>query len=152
MMPRLIASLSVVALSGVLACGSSPSADQGTEAQLRASVAAHDSAWQAKDSVGVAQWLAPEYVYVTSTGDLSSREQSLEFLADPTYRLTQVVRSDISITIAGPVARVTSRWEGRGKYEGRPVLDDQTCGQTWVWREGRWQLFTEHCVKRPEPD
>jgi ketosteroid isomerase-like protein len=151
-MPSLIASFSVVVLSGALACGSSRSADHGTEAQLRASVAAYDSAWQAKDSAGVAQWLAAEYVYVTSTGDLSSRAQSLELLSDPTYHLVQAVRSEIDITIAGPVARLTSRWEGRGEYQDRPVIDDQTCGQTWVWRDGRWQLFTEHCVNRPEPD
>jgi ketosteroid isomerase-like protein len=150
-MPSLIAGVSVVVLSGTLACGS-PSADPGTEAQLRASVAAYDSAWQAKDSAGVAERLAAEYVYVTSTGDLSSRAQSLEFLSDPTYHLARAVRSDIDMTIAGPVARVTSRWQGRGEYQDRPVIDDQTCGQTWLWREGRWQLFTEHCVNRPEPD
>lgn len=89
---------------------------------------------------------------MTSTGDVSTREQSLEFLADPTYRLSQAVRSDVEITIAGPVARVTSRWEGRGEYQGEPVIDDQTCGQTWLWRDGRWELFTEHCVNRPGPD
>ena len=49
------------------------------------------------------------------------------------------------------MASVTSRWEGRGEYQGRPVLDDQTCGQTWLWRMGPWQMFTEHCVNRPEP-
>ena len=142
----------VAAFIGTLACGSSPSADQGTEAHLRASVASYDSAWQVKDSARVAQLLASDYMYVTSTGDLSSRAQTLEFLSDPTYHLTQVIRSDIGMTIAGPVARVTSRGEGRGEYQGRPVLDDQTCGQTWVWRDGRWQLFTEHCVNRPKPD
>jgi ketosteroid isomerase-like protein len=149
-MPRSIASAYVAALAGALACGS-PSADPGTEAQLRAAVAAYDSAWQAKDSAGVAEWLAPEYVYVTSTGDLSPRARTLEFLADPTYHLIRSVRSDVEITIAGPVARLTSRWQGRGEYQDRPVIDDQTCGQTWLWREGRWQLFTEHCVNRPGP-
>jgi hypothetical protein len=151
MSPGRIAGVSVAALSGALACGS-PSADPGTEAQLRAAVAAYDSTWQAKDSEGVAERMAAEYVYVTSTGDVSTREQSLEFLADPTYRLSQAVRSDVEITIAGPVARVTSRWEGRGEYQGEPVIDDQTCGQTWLWRDGRWELFTEHCVNRPGPD
>ena len=151
MTPGRIACLSAMTL-GALACGPSPSADQGTEADLRAAVAAYDSALQAKDSEGVAERMAPEYVYVTSTGDLSSRTQSLEFLSDPTYRLAQAVRSDVEVTIAGPVARVISRWEGRGEYQGEPVIDDQTCGQTWLWREGRWQLFTEHCVNRPPPD
>ncbi len=143
-----------MAVSGILACSShsAPSDSQGTEDQLRASVAAYDSAWQAKDSGRVAPLLASDYLYVTSTGDLTSRARTLEFLMDPTYHLTEVVRSDIRVTISGPVARVTSRWEGRGEYQGRPVLDDQRCGQTWVWRDDRWLLFTEYCVNRPRPD
>lgn len=147
----LVVSLPVVALSGTLACSShsAPSAHQATEGHLRASVAAYDSAWQAKDSVRVASLLASDYTYLTSTGDLTSRAKTLEFLTDPTYHLTQVVRSDIRVAIAGPVARVTSRWEGRGEYQGRSVLDDQTCGQTWVWRDDRWLLFTEYCVIGP---
>lgn len=151
---RLIAGIPLLALCGTLACGShsAPSENRGTAAQLRASVAAYDSAWQARDSARVSPFLAPDYTYMTSTGGLSSRAQTLEFLMDPTYRLAQVVRSDMDITIDGPVARVTSRWEGRGEYQGRPVLDDQTCGQTWVWRDDAWQLFTEHCVNRAEPD
>lgn len=143
-----------LALSGLLACGSdsAPSSDRADEAHLRVAVAAYDSAWQAKDSARVAPLLSSDYIYFTSTGGLTSRARTLEFLMDPTYHLIQVARSEIGIAIAGPVARVTSRWEGRGEYQGRPVLDDQTCGQTWVWRDGRWQLFTEHCVNRPEPD
>lgn len=148
---RSIAGIPVVALGGMLAC-TGASEPQGTEAQLRAAVAAYDAAWQAKDSAGVSPILAPEYAYLTSTGGVSSRTRTLEFLADPTYRLTYVERSDIDVTVAGPVARVTSRWQGEGEYQGQPVLDDQTCGQTWLWRDSRWQLFTEHCVNRPGTD
>lgn len=142
--------LPVLAL-GATACSSSPdpAPDRGSEADLRASIAAYDSAWQGKDSARVAYLMASDYLYVSSTGQLSPRGQSLEFLLDPTYRLNHVARSEIEIAVAGPVARVTSRWQGEGEFKGRPVLDDQTCGQTWAWREGRWQLFTEYCVNRP---
>lgn len=139
-----------VALGVSLACGPSPGtpADRGSEADLRASIAAYDSAWQARDSARVDSLLASDYLYVSSTGQLSPRTQTLEFLLDPTYRLRHLERSELDITAADAVARVTGRWQGRGEYQGRPVLDDQTCGQIWVWREGRWQLFTEHCVNR----
>ncbi|HKY61370.1 MAG TPA: nuclear transport factor 2 family protein [Gemmatimonadota bacterium] len=148
---RRIVTLPAVALGVALACGSSslPPAEQADEAHLRGLVAAFDSAWQAKDSARVASLLASDYAYVTSTGRLSPRLETLEFLQDPTYHLTHVARSDVDVRIAGPVARVTSRWEGRGEYRGNTVDDDQTCGQTWVWLEGHWQLFTEHCVNRP---
>lgn len=143
-------SIVVVALGASLACSASTDPAAGErEADLRASIAAYDSAWQAKDSARVDSLLASDYLYVSSTGQLSPRTQTLEFLLDPTYRLSHLERSELGIASAGPVARATSRWQGRGEYQGRPVLDDQTCGQIWVWREGRWQLFTEHCVNRP---
>ena len=56
----------MVALGGALACGSSRTAEPGTEAQLLAAVAAYDSAWQAsscepREAVGAPR-LAPDPV------------------------------------------------------------------------------------------
>ena len=115
---------------------------------LRAAIAGYDSAWKAKDSARVARYVASEYAYFTSTGGLSSRSESFGFLRDTTYQLTRSDRSDLEITMAGTVARVSSRWKGEGVYQGSGVQDDQTCGLIWIWRDERWQLFSEHCVNR----
>jgi hypothetical protein len=129
----------------LLACGRGA----GTEANLRAALARYDSAWASKDTTAIERILAPEYIYFTSAGRLSSRAESLEFLTDTSYVLTTSRRSHVRVTVAGTVGRVSSRWEGVGRYQNEPVQDDQTCGQTWLWRGGRWVLFTEHCVNRP---
>jgi ketosteroid isomerase-like protein len=135
-----------------LGCGLErmPLSREADDVRLRAAVAGYDSAWQAKDSARVARYLASDYTYFTSNGGMSSLAESFGFLRDTTYRLSRSHRSELGITIAGTVARVSSRWEGVGEYQGEPVLDDQNCGQTWVWREARWQLFSEHCVNRPK--
>ena len=145
--------LSVAALIALAGCNATPRpALQGDEAALRSAVAAYDSAWLAKDSLGVARHLAGEYTYFTSTGGISSLSESYGFLRDTTYRLTRSERSEVSVTMTGQVGRVSSRWIGVGEYQGAAVRDDQTCGQIWIWRDGRWQLFSEHCVNRaPSP-
>ena len=135
-------------LSFTFACRPASPQPAGDEAALRTAIAGYDSAWKAKDSIRVAQYLAPDYAYFTSTGDLSSRAESFGFLRDTTYWLTRSDRSELDITISGTVARVSSRWMGDGMYQGSVVRDDQTCGLIWTWREQRWQLFSEHCVNR----
>jgi hypothetical protein len=111
-------------------------------------VAAYDSAWLSKDTALVGRLLGTDYIYFTSQGGLSSRAETIAFLTDTSYMLTGLRRSDVQVTVAGSAARVSSRWEGEGRYRGEPVRDDQTCGQIWVWRGARWQLFSEHCVNR----
>jgi hypothetical protein len=156
MMPcfRLLAALSVPGV--LLACRpplkAVPPSGPNAAADLQAIVAAYDSAWAAKDTTAVGRLLSANYVYFTSKGGLSSRAETMRFLTDTSYVLTRVRRSDIQVTLSDPAARVTSRWEGEGRYQGEPVRDDQTCGQIWVWQEARWQLFSEHCVNRPLTD
>lgn len=131
--------------------GGGPAPAPGDEAALRAAIAAYDSAWLAKDSGAVGRIVSPGYLYFNSVGGLDDRAAMLAFLADTGYALTLSRRTEVQVTVAGQVARVSSRWEGEGRYRGDPVLDDQTCGMTWVAEDGAWRLFTEHCVNRPRP-
>jgi hypothetical protein len=40
--------------------------------------------------------------------------------------------TEIVITVSGPVAVVSSRWQGRGTYRGKRFVDDQRCGQVQI--------------------
>jgi hypothetical protein len=66
----------------------------------------------------------------------------MAMLSDPDYRLEHANRSEIVVSPSGPVAVVSSRWQGQGTYRGQPFKDDQRCGQTW--------LLTESDVAAPE--
>lgn len=144
---RRLLPLLLIPLAGCLVGGETP--DPDAERTLRAAISAYDSAWQAKDVRAIEQLLSPDYLYFSSVGGLSDRAETLRFLADTSYVLTRSRRSDLRLTLAGPVARVSSRWEGEGRYRGEAVRDDQTCGQAWMRADGNWRLFTEHCVNRP---
>ena len=139
--------LGLLPLAACLACGR-PAAP-GDETSLRVALARYDAAWLSKDAAAVGDLLSPDYAYFTSRGGLDDRAAMLGFLADTSYVLTLSRRTEVRVTIAGPVARVGSRWEGEGRFRGEPVRDDQTCGMTWLWERAGWRLFTEHCVNRP---
>lgn len=144
--------LAVVLVTFGAGCARPAPRPAAAEAALRTTIATYDSAWLAKDGPAVARLLAPGYTYFTSTGGLNDRAGTLAFLADTSYVLTLSRRSEVRVTMAGPVAGVSSRWEGAGRFRGEVVRDDQTCGQTWLREEEHWLLLTEHCVNRPASD
>lgn len=116
-------------------------------AQVAALVAQYDSAWNRQDTSAVSHLLAPRYQYFTSQGGLSSRAETLGFLSSPDYVLRRAKRSEVSVSLSGQVAVVSSRWQGEGTYRGEAFKDDQRCGQTWLRTSRAWQLLSEHCVQ-----
>lgn len=153
-MPRILAHSALMIVAAALAAcnGAGNSPTPRDEAALRAAIAAYDSAWLAKDAAVIERIVLPDYLYFSSQGGLDDRSAMLGFLADTSYALTRSRRTEVQLTFAGPVARASSRWEGEGRYRGEPVVDDQTCGMTWIREDGVWRLFTEHCVNRPRPE
>ena len=116
-------------------------------AQVGALVAQYDSAWNHRDTSAVSRLLAPRYQYFTSRGGVSSRPETIAFLSAPDYLLEQAKRSEVAVSLSGPVAVVSSRWRGHGTYRGEAFKDDQRCGQTWLRTTRTWQLLSEHCVQ-----
>jgi ketosteroid isomerase-like protein len=116
-------------------------------ARVGALVVQYDSAWNRRDTSAVSRLLAPRYQYFSSRGEVSSRAETLAFLSAPDYVLERAIRSEVTVSLSGPVAVVSSRWQGHGTYRGEAFQDDQRCGQTWVRTARTWQLLSEHCVQ-----
>ena len=111
-------------------------------------LADYDQSWNKKDVKAVAQILADDYVYFSSTGGHTPRKETLEFLASPDYKLTFVERSEIKIiSQRDNIAVVSSRWKGRGTYGKEEINDDQRCGLVFIMQDKTWKLLSEHCVQ-----
>ena len=132
--------------SGIIPRHAFAQADSHT-APVAALAARYDSAWDRRDTVTVSHLLAPQYQYFTSRGEISSRAETLSFLADPEYLLEDARRSEVAVTLSGSVAVLSSRWRGHGTYRGEPFVDDQRCGQVWQRMARSWQMLSEHCVQ-----
>ena len=120
--------------------------DKQTESVLQA-LKKYDDAWNKKDAATVGQILAADYVYFSSVGGLSKRQETLDFLVSPKYILTFVERSEIKTFRDGNTFVVSSRWKGKGSYEGGEINDDQRCGMVFVKAGKSWKLLSEHCAQ-----
>jgi hypothetical protein len=136
-----------LALWALMQAAPSAGAAQTDPPAIARLVARYDSAWNRRDSLTVNLLLAPNYQYFSSRGSVSTRAETMRFLSDPGYRLERADRSEVVVTLSGPVAVVSSRWQGQGTYQDERFVDDQRCGQTWVRTGDTWQLLNEHCVQ-----
>ncbi len=120
--------------------------------RVEALVARYDSSWNRKDTVALGRLMATRYQYFTSLGAVRPRDAMLQFVGSPEYVLEQARRSEVVVTLTGPLAVVSSRWKGRGNYRGRTFVDDQRCGQVWLEEAHTWRMVSEHCVQiAPDP-
>lgn len=91
--------------------------------------------------------MAADYIYFTSTGGLSTRRQTLDFLQSPAYVFIFVERSEIEARRTGDTVVVSSRWKGKGTYDKGEINDDQRCGQVFVKDGKQWKLVSENCAQ-----
>jgi len=137
-------------LAAIILCFVADICAQKTDKKIDAALATlkrYDDAWNKKDAATVGDILAADYVYFSSTGGLSNRKDSLDFLVSPKYILTFVERSEIKTFQSGDTIVVSSRWKGKGCWAEGEINDDQRCGQVFV-RDGKaWKLLSEHCVQ-----
>lgn len=116
--------------------------------EVRETLDRYDQAWNRKDVKQLSDLLDNDYVYFSSTGILTNKESTLEFLSKADYKLTFVKRSEVKVhSYDGKVAVMSSRWQGRGSWSGGEINDDQRCGQVFVKRGSRWKIVSEHCVQ-----
>jgi ketosteroid isomerase-like protein len=144
--PRLLAGTALT-FSTIVPLQAQVQGESQLVAQVTTLVAQYDSAWNRRDTITVSRLLAPRYQYFTSRGGVSSRAETIRFLSAPDYVLERAKRSELSVSVSGPVAVVSSRWQGKGSYGGEAFKDDQRCGQTWVRTASTWLLLSEHCVQ-----
>jgi ketosteroid isomerase-like protein len=122
--------------------------DGAMPSTLKNALTEYDRAWNAKETAAVGRILADDYVYFSSTGELTTRKATLDFLASPDYKLTFVERTEVKLlSQSDSVAIISSRWKGRGMFGKEVINDDQRCGLVFVWERKRWKLISEHCVQ-----
>ena len=137
------------ALTVVIVVGASLSAgaQNAKHADVIAVLREYDDAWNKKEVATVNRILAPEYVYFSSTGNLTSRQQTLELLKSPGYKLTFAERTEIKTFRSGATVIVSSRWKGKGTYNDEEINDDQRCSLVLAREKNSWTILSEHCTQ-----
>jgi hypothetical protein len=73
------------------------------------------------------------------------RAAMLALLASPDYSIEWGKRSELEPRLSGSVAVVSTHWQGRGAYQGKPFVDDQRCSVI-VSLDGPPSVIAEHCT------
>jgi ketosteroid isomerase-like protein len=129
-------------------CGASPAQNrQSSDEDIVQLVERYDNAWNGKDAASVERLLAADYVYFSSKGATQSRQHMLDMLLSPKYALASAERSDLKVYRTSSTAVVSSRWKGRGTYDGQEFRDDQRCSIVLGREKQGWQVLSEHCTQ-----
>jgi ketosteroid isomerase-like protein len=147
MRPKFALILSFLALCGI----SSSQAKQSPEADVGQFVGKYDDAWNHKDTAAIERILAPDYVYFSSKGQVRSRQSLLEELLSPKYNLASAERTELKVYVTLGTAIVSSRWKGRGTFDGQEFHDDQRCSIVLVRAKQGWLVLSEHCTQIVAP-
>jgi len=117
-----------------------------TEQEVISVINRFDDGWQSKNLKEVDSVLAPAYIYFTQSGGVFSREGVVQTAGSPEYTLEKMQRSAIKVQLYDNTAIVSTRWQGKGVYRGRPFDEDQCCSMVIVKKNDRVEILSEHCT------
>ena len=119
-----------------------------TEKEVRDFVNRYDDLWAKRDTTGMKDVMAENYIYFTSAGSTTDRKKIISWFSPADkYIINTATRSEIGVTINGNTAVVSSRWIGSGSFEGEQFKDDQRCSLTIQKENGKLKLIAEHCTQ-----
>jgi len=125
-------------------CKPTPSAL--TREEVIKTVRKFDEGWRKKNLKEVDSVLAPGYIYFTQSGGTFSRDSVVATAGEVSYSLTAMSRSDYYVELYDNTAIVSSRWQGKGSYHGKPFDEDQRCSITLIKINNKVEIISEHCT------
>ena len=144
---KLIFVLSFLSVCGI--CFAQPKPSEGQN--ISRFVEMYDNAWNHKDAAAIERILAPDYVYFSSKGQVTSRQSLIEELLSPKYKLASAERTELKVYLTLDTAVVSSRWKGNGTYDGKEFNDDQRCSIVLARGKQGWLVLSEHCTQIVAP-
>ena len=141
--------LLLISVSLLFGCANNmANSDTLTEKEVTDFIQHYDGLWAKRDTTGMKEAMAENYIYFSSTGNTTTRARILSWFAPADkYKVDTAKRSEVSITINGNIAVVSSRWVGSGSFDGERFSDDQRCSLIIQKENGKLKLISEHCTQ-----
>ena len=105
-----------------------------------------DEGWKNKNLKEVDSVLAPSYIYFTQSGGIFARAKLVQTAGSPDYSLDTMDRMHFFVELYENTAVVSTRWRGKGIYNGVPFDEVQRCSLTIIKANGKVEILTEHCT------
>lgn len=153
----IIVGFALVILSTVVGGTSQVQKSQGpgAEQEIRTLLREWDEAFKQRDTARIDRVLASDFVLTDAGGAVLQRSEYLmSVVKSPEFsRIESYLSEDVAVKVAGEKATVT----GRSKVKGRPRGRGQAFGgdfrftDTWVKRNGRWQVAASQSLRVESP-
>ena len=126
-----------------------------TTAAVVAANASFEAAILASNTDELARILHPDYLFITSTGEIRDRQEVLRSYGAKEVRLTKFTSESIRVRIYDPVAILTADVEKAGDYTAGPRKGSVFTGlyrfsRVYLCGEDGWQLVSTHENRLPE--
>ncbi len=98
------------------------------------------------DAAAVEKMLADEYLYTNEKGVIKNKAEDLATYKDRKSKITLAETTDQKVRVIGNNAAVetgTFHVKGTDK-DGKPFEETERYTTTWVWRDLRWQIVSDH--------
>ena len=104
-------------------------------------------AWAKRDVASYDRILADDYTWTDFDGIVWTKAQDLEMLNSGEVVNTSYAVDDWKVRVYGDTAVVTGRNTVKEMWKGRDTSGQYRYTDTWVKRDGRWQLVASHTSK-----
>ncbi len=108
-------------------------------------------AFVVRDEKYLRDLLTDDYMLITSSSRIVSKEEVLASVVDPKQVLEVNDSSEIKVRRHGDAAVVTAVLHQRGSSEGKPFDFWVRYTDTWVLEGGRWRYMSAHASRLPPP-
>ena len=123
-----------------------PHDKKAMEAQVLKMGLAYNKMIVENDAAAVEKILAEEFYYTTSKGKFVNKTEELATYKDRKSKITSAETTDQKVRVIGNNAAVetgTFHIKGTDK-DGKPFDETERYTTTWVWRDLRWQIVSDH--------
>jgi ketosteroid isomerase-like protein len=105
-----------------------------------------------RDVAKIRQILSPDVVLATPDGTVQSLDDDLTELQSGGFSTELYDSFDMRVKLYGDCAVVTGKTTLRGKYKGEDVQDEFRWTDTFVRRNGRWQIVASQATTLPQAE
>ena len=104
-----------------------------------------------KDTATLERILAPGFVGTSSTAHTFSMEAAIEDIKKNSYVVDKMDLDEVSVNIYGDTAVSFTSQEEKSKYDGKDTSGHYHFTDTWVKKDGAWQVVASHGTRYDMP-
>ncbi|MEO0560184.1 MAG: nuclear transport factor 2 family protein [Bacteroidota bacterium] len=145
---RQLVALLFLALTGCATSRSGPGPN--AEAELRATERAWLHAYDTHDVEAMASIVAAEFEIVYGNGSVVDKATTISWLTpgEPDDPATRQYTENTHVRLYGSVAILTGIYVS----ESPQGTNRSRYTDTWIWRDGRWQVVASHLTRLPDEE